>query len=92
MKAPLQTDDHRQPSRTAAVFWVLVLAAVYALSCGPAIRLVLWLTAHGYGGGPSGESLFEALEVIYAPLSWLYEHSPEHARRVFDWYTDLWWQ
>jgi hypothetical protein len=57
----------------------LLLAAVYPLSIGPAVRF------HGRTSNPTVQ---RTLETYYAPLVWLYENTP--LRGPLDWYVELW--
>jgi hypothetical protein len=53
------------------------LPMFYVLSLGPAV----WLADRGYL--PT-----EPLQVVYAPLIWLHEHTPLSG--PLDWYVELW--
>jgi hypothetical protein len=77
----METDHAKKRSRRAAtaalVFFDLLV--VYALSYGPA----WWLFTHGWLAG-------ETAEVIYAPVDWVYEHSPPAVRQSMESYVELW--
>ena len=67
----------RRAAIAALVFFDLIM--LYALSYGPA----WWLFRHGWLSG-------EMAEVIYAPVDWVYEHSPPAVQESMDSYVELW--
>jgi hypothetical protein len=66
-----------EPSRLPNLVWLLLLLLVaYAFSPGPVIKLL--------GSNPP-----MAIEAVYAPLIYLYDHVPA-VQSFYDWYFKLW--
>lgn len=64
-----------------AVLIFLVMIILYPMSLGP----IVWLNVHGH----FPDFLVPVIEIVYAPLSWLFEHSLWY-QKVHIWYISFW--
>lgn len=78
-------EDKRQPNPwhwwTVAVMMLLV---AYVLSAGPAMMLQDRVLQRTRFGGWYG--------IVYAPLRWLSDSSPEPISQSYNWYVELWYE
>jgi hypothetical protein len=63
-------DDHSQAKSSTTIWWVSVLLVpiLYILSAGPIVRLTM--------SKSHPQRAPEWVETLYAPVEWLYEHTP----------------
>jgi hypothetical protein len=74
--------DEKQPHSVAFLTTViLAILIAYPLSVGP-VGFVL--VHNGYSFAP------KALQIFYAPLVWLVDHTPQEVENTFKAYTQLW--
>jgi hypothetical protein len=71
--------SNEEKERSSGLYWLLglMLLPLYVLSVGP---FILLCDTMGWGRS--------AVAVVYAPLVWLYNHTP--LQGPLDWYVSLW--
>jgi len=77
MKPDSDTSD-RRGSHGGVVAALVITPVLYILSVGPAV----WLFVHGY--------LPEAALVVYQPVNWMHDVSPELVQGALERYVEWW--
>jgi hypothetical protein len=82
---PAQPDRKRGPLPAwwAVGLFLLMAFVLYAMSLGPVIALMDHF--------PPPDWLEAVLDAVYMPLEWLYDHSGQTLKRLFDSYIDWWY-
>jgi hypothetical protein len=72
--------------RPGVAFWaavvVVAVPVLYLLSAGPAH----WMFARGW----PPQWAYDAAEIVYAPIRWIFDYAPTPLRDALRWYLDLW--